>query len=502
MPRSVIEWKDINLAKAESIDARSRRVTLDDEKTPNDTTFILQDTGPNDCPAPVSVLVSELYRLWAATPQPRTQLVKTAVSASRYLVTEEIKTAEPYLRGTFTINPTVRKAIEADRTSGLAALLVIALTVGQGYLCKLVLNNKNQFVQREFDQALGIFWQDHYGFGCDFDFYSVDLQLLPHLRHYAPFQWLDVEFVDDILETPVYASNDTLKKLISNSKFLTEKYQTLLMIILTPFFIISEMADNLITGSSISDVKLKRHVLDILKKRLANLEKAAFVIPGFRKYLFEQTPDCLTVFLMKLKNFPDINPETIKMLMLLKYNSIKSQEHFESYLSYHPELPTRYKRSLLMDMIEDSLDQAKTFDEVMFLVAKIRDSAPYLILKQRQGFFRVSLAGTRHESVEVSASYDILILIAKMKLINIAKETAYQGDNSLLHTLSRRDNPAGKLIHMQRYRFFVDETHSAAEVRQLLATDFETQREAVEMHALSSFDNDSTHQLASRKARL
>ena len=503
MPRSVLEMKDINLADAVLIDAAPHisRVTLADEKSPNARTFILkEDLQTNmDCPAPAAVLVSDLYRLWAATPQPRTQLVEhnTAAGKKQYLLTEESKDAQPYLSGIFAMRPSVRAAIDEDKTAGLAALLVIALTVGQGYLRKLALNNKNQFIQNDFNEALCLFWHDHFGFGCEFEFYSADLQVLPLLRNYAPFQWLDIEFLDDIDSSPFYSSNETLTRLRNNPKFLAEKYQTILIIILTPANVISDLADSLFA----TDSNLKSEVVGLLKNRINNLEKSALAIPSFRKYLFKQTSACIHQFLAKVKDFPALNPEAMKLQMLLKFNLIKSPEHFEYYISQHKTFSTRYKRFVLKDMVEKSLHKASTFDEVMSQVAKIRHSEPYLILKQRQGLFRMSWLGTQYDGVEVSESFDNLILLAKNQLISIAKAKAYAGDKSLLRALSQPDNSYGKLIHMQRYRFFADETYSAALVRDLLAADLEDQSGAVEMLSLAQNDDDydDDPQLAARR---
>jgi hypothetical protein len=478
MPRSVIELKDLNYAQAETIDFMTRRVTISDEKTASETALILRETSVYGCPEPASVLVSELYRLWAATKQPRTQLVKTSVKGRFHTLSEEITEAEPYLSHSITMNSKVRTAIEEGRTSGLTALLVIALTVGQGYLRKVFLNKNNQFVQDDFDQALCGFWQDNFGFGCEFDFSSADLQNLPFLSNYAPFQWLDLEFLDDVLESPMYASNDpVLEKQKRDKKFLAEKYQTLLWIILTPFSVISEMANDLI-----EDLQLKTFVLDLLKPRLFKLETAALLMDGFRKYIFEQAPDCINKLSTNLTYFPDINPDAFKMQMQLKFNLIKCQAHLEVYVTNHQEFSTRYKRYLLMSMVESMLRKAKTFEEVMSFIIKIRDSSPYLILKQRQGFFRASVMGTHHDGVAVSDSYDFLLHLAKARMIQIAKNKAcLERDKSLLQTLSRRDNPYGKFIHMQRYRFFAKETESARAVRELLQVDFNADNGAVEM---------------------
>jgi hypothetical protein len=412
----------------------------------------------NDLPAEAPMFVSELYQLWSSTAQPLVESVvdDPAKPKNHFLLTSAHFTSSPSLQQLnqlFSDNHSLK---------GLASILVISLLVGQGRYKKIGLNANNEFINLEFINALCLLQEDNFGRGISFDFTRRDLESLPLIADYLPYQWLDFQALD--MGMPVYFDETIYKRLARDPQFLEEKYRTILNIILTPDYVLQDLADERFKNQN-----LKQFVLNMIKSRIVVLEQQALLIRSFREYVY-RNHNYSESLLQNLQHFQLDHSNRAPLLMKLKFNKINSEEEIERYVSDSKKFSDAYKKTLFTTLALDNIHKAKTLDEVLEYVKYLKSSPDYNIVKHRSRNFNLSFLGTQFNGVEVSNTFSQLIKAAKNQMIRIATQHANVGDISDLQTLASDGNEFHDLIHAQRFRFFKKQTDSDKAVAKALAS--------------------------------
>jgi hypothetical protein len=399
--------------------------------------------------AAVPVLVSELYRLWAATPQPRTELVVDDPQSPRayYVLSEEVQGFRPY---TISVgpNPVVRNIICNDSSKGLASLVVISLLLGQCDLKDIGINDKNEFVHFDDDHALCLFWKDLGRDNFNFDITSDDLKILPQIKDYAPHQWLGYKFMGEF-GIPHYQFDPVLQALSADPRFIQEKYAALLKIIMTPESLIQALV-----AQHIQHEYVRTFVINLIIKRKRMLEEQALLLSGFREYMYAQSPRIFDDFILKVKAFNIAGTEIIGSHMRHKFRLMSSPQLLSQHVvSNHDQFNKAYTKKLLTGMIMDSIRKQNSMAEVLDIIKKLEltESAKFVIQRNRN--FGFSFYGHQYNGKAVNKTFTDIIKVAKNQMLKIALEAAKNGDRSHLEILAG-ENEFHQFLHAQRSRFF------------------------------------------------
>jgi hypothetical protein len=418
--------------------------------------FILKKNSDYHIPenlAAMPVLVSELYRLWAATAQPRTEIVVDNPGAPRefYVLSEEVENFQPYTDYVTELpNPAVRAVIHNEVTRGFASLLVISLFLGQADLKDIGINDKHEFVHFDDDHALCLFWKDNFGTGFNFDITARDLQSLPQISDYVPFQWLGYKFMREfgMIQT---LPDCTLQMLTNDPEFIAEKFLTLLVIILTPETLIKQFVDKYIGHEFYRD-----YIFSLIKQRKLMLEQQAFLIPTFRIFCARQRVTCIKQFVENTQAFSFLNRESSRNVMHEKLRLLRPGK-LQHYILSHAEYSPEYKKEFLINQMQTRINSATELPAIMQLINELETAPQYAVIKARSRNWKLSFYGHRYKGEDVSKTFALLIKTAKNRMIHMALLDAAEGRLSTLQSLKKDYQD---FLHTSRDRFFIRRTTS------------------------------------------
>lgn len=424
----------------------------------------LSYTPRNVCEA--QVLVAELYRLWSATPQPKTRLLTDDPKNPQefFVFSEEIVDFNEY------IDTSVQESIAKKATPGFASLLVISLLVGQADLnTRDIGQRKNgEFVHFDDDNSLCMFWHASKS-DYRFNLTSRDLESLPLIHDYVPHAWLDYQIRSSIEGTASVVTYNYLSDLINLShdkNFMDEKYLTLLKIIATPEAALKKFVD-----FYVKNIEVNKIVFDMLQDRKRAIEREALLIPGFRTFLYNKkySVDVIYTSLADFRltgqtHFSDIY-KNLEDECADKISALSDPISLETHIFERNDLTTDYKRRLLKEILIDQIQDEASLEGVYNLVNKLDTANEYHNVKQRQRNLGLSLWGYTYNGQPVSASFSDVVKVAKTRMATIALDKAhFNDDRSALEELLSKDGYLD-FITAKRYRTLKKETETVVMLR-------------------------------------
>lgn len=399
----------------------------------------------------VPIIVSELHRLWAYTTQPKTRLVvnNPLAPTTFNVLSEEVVGFKPFT------DPAVLTALRDNKTSGLASLLVISLALGQADLSPLDIgmDKGGNFVHFDDDHALCLFWHNTENSGFSFKITSGDIESLPLVKDYSPHRWLDYKSSLDLEECgsmSLYSTNIShLSHLSKDFSFLQEKYLTLLKIILTPDFTIEAMIR---FDSKLKNEATKQRVFNFIKARKRALENEAFLIKGFRDFVFSEGENYLKYLTYSLEEFELTGKVRAKQLcpnmnalIKDKFDSIKNSRNLEIYVLEQKKYSLEYTRQAVKEIIIDRIRSINTISQVQDAVKELESLPEYRPLRTRQHNIQWSFWGHKHNGKDISKAFSDILKVAKTRISNIALHNARAGDLTDLTML----------LEQEEYRSFI-----------------------------------------------
>lgn len=380
----------------------------------------IEESWMNGFNEPIA-LASELTRLWGNSSLPKTRLVCDDPKNPQkyYYLSEEVVGYQNY-KSTAT-----QKQLQQGNVTGFASILVISLLLGQADINTrdIGINKENKFTHFDDDHALCLCWQDTYGAGYDFDFTSKDIDILPLLQSYTPFQWLNYMGHNNAGLISVewrasYNSKESkaLQAIANNDDFLKEKYFTLLKIISTPDSVLKSMVD-----FYVKDSEQNKFVYDLLVKRKFTLEVEALKIADFREFLYVHGKSAKQEIVNGLTNFT----LTGKQKLVTLCNNIESECNDKIDKMTSPYMLEDYiidtkqvekdKKNILISIITDRITNANTLQELETINTELEFANKYAVIKQDKRLFQ--FLGPKYKNKPVSPDFiDLMKVIEKQKL--------------------------------------------------------------------------------------
>ena len=261
------------------------------EKKRTKSSWYMKFLGTEINSAISEVIAQELFRL-ILPDHPKTRCVEEIVPTDNrvyyYVASKEIKNINPFY---FVNEKNYCQDITSGKVKGLGAVQVISLWLNEidFKAGNVVINEEDKVIKLDGGQCFASILEHIPSYGERmFDITSGDLESLPALTDYTPYNWLDFITHDQEETTHEKIINpySRLLTIKNNDGFKNEVNQAILRIISLPDEFIYYFVKSYVSNKNIST-----QLINNIKERKQQLEKSALEMKNFTAYL--SSPEAL-----------------------------------------------------------------------------------------------------------------------------------------------------------------------------------------------------------------
>lgn len=354
-------------------------------------------------------LVSELYNLWAASPQPVIKkILSKSVGRGSYPFSYEYQPPSEQK------SENEVKDFVAKPASTLASLLLISRFLRQAKLESRLcfLNTKtNAFENWNHEFALE-WWKNEKEYAeVKVNLTQTGIENLLDDDCHVPLEWMGIKSL--MINGHLFRRNNPkLSALSQHMEFKASEYMTIFKILVTPLKSLKELVNNVI-----HDDPLKKSLYKKLMTYQSELLKEALLVKDFRAFLFTR-PERNPEFGHFLKRFPSTDHSNI----LEKANSLTASEKLEEFI-LESKYDIEFQKKSIKELMTDKINEEKNIDKIIELIEKLTTDESYQVIKDRHKLSGFSLWGFNHQGQPVSTTFSEIIAIAKKRIVEIAKES-------------------------------------------------------------------------------